>query len=187
MVSNADPLNCWESTSSTKHPNRGERGDPKPDRDNCARIPVLTAIGRERRARIEPAGPEWAAAHEREGPRRIVPTFEIVIFFSIGTEVRRAALKNLPSTAEERRQLGAAGTAVGLGCSIVTSIILFIGGGIALDRWLDTSPIFTLIGVALGLVLAGYQLYELAQIGRTDRAPGAVTRRIQKLPTSRRK
>lgn len=96
-------------------------------------------------------------------------------------------MKNLPSHAEERRQLGAAGTAVGLGCSIVTSIILSIGGGVALDQWADTAPIFTLIGVALGLALAGYQLYELAQIGRTDRAPGVVTRQMQKLPSSRKK
>lgn len=96
-------------------------------------------------------------------------------------------MKNLPSSAEERRQLGAAGTAVGLGCSIVTSIILFIGGGVALDAWTDRSPLFTLIGVALGLIAAGYQLYELAQIGRTDRASGVVTRQIQKLPSSRRK
>jgi F0F1-type ATP synthase assembly protein I len=94
-------------------------------------------------------------------------------------------VKNLPSTDEERRQLGAAGTAVGLGCSIVTSIILFIGGGVLVDEWADTSPVFTLIGVALGLAAAGYQLYELAQIGRSDRKPGVVTRQIQRLPANR--
>ena len=77
-------------------------------------------------------------------------------------------------TPEERRQWGAAGTAAGLGCSIVTSVILFIGGGIALDSWADTSQLFTLIGVALGLVVSAYQLYELAQIGRSDRRPGPV-------------
>lgn len=94
-------------------------------------------------------------------------------------------MQNLPSTDEQRRQLGAAGTAVGLGCSIVTSIILFIGGGVVLDEWADTSPVFTLIGVALGLLAAGYQLYELAQIGRLDRKPGPVTRQIQRLPANR--
>ena len=51
-------------------------------------------------------------------------------------------------TPEQRRQLGAAGTAVGLGCSVVTSVILFIGGGILLDSWLDTSPLFTLIATS---------------------------------------
>ena len=94
-------------------------------------------------------------------------------------------MNNLPSTDEERRQLGAAGTAVGLGCSIVTSIILFIGGGVVLDEWVDTAPVFTLIGVALGLAAAGYQLYELALVGRSDRGPGPVTRQIQRLPAKR--
>lgn len=88
-------------------------------------------------------------------------------------------------TPEERRQWGAAGTAAGLGCSIVTSVILFIGGGVAVDAWADTSPVFTLIGVALGLVVSAYQLYELAQIGRSDRRPGPVTRGIQRLPVPR--
>ena len=96
-------------------------------------------------------------------------------------------MKYLPSSDEERRQLGAAGTALGLGCSIVTSIILWVVGGILLDKWLDTAPIFTLIGIALGLVTAGYQLYELAQVGQKERKPGPVTRQIQKLPGSRRK
>jgi F0F1-type ATP synthase assembly protein I len=96
-------------------------------------------------------------------------------------------VKNLPSTDEERRQLGAAGTALGLGCSIVTSIVIFIAGGVALDEWTNRSPLFTLIGVAIGMILAGYHLYELARVGRTDRAPGPVARQIQRLPSSRRK
>jgi F0F1-type ATP synthase assembly protein I len=96
-------------------------------------------------------------------------------------------VKYLPSNDEERRQLGAAGTALGLGCSIVTSIILFIGGGILLDRWLETEPIFTLIGVALGLLMAGYELYELAMVGQTNRRPGPVTRQLQRVSVKRRK
>lgn len=88
-------------------------------------------------------------------------------------------------TPEERRQWGAAGTAAGLGCSIVASIILLIGGGILVDTRAGTSPVFTLIGVALGLAVSGYQLYELAQIGQSDRKPGPVTRGIQKLPLGR--
>jgi hypothetical protein len=45
--------------------------------------------------------------------------------------------------------------------------LLCIGGGIFLDRWLDTSPVFTLIGMGLGLASAGYSLYELAVLGDT--------------------
>jgi len=63
---------------------------------------------------------------------------------------------------------------------------LFIGGGILLDSWLETSPLFTLIGVALGLIASAYQLYELALVGRSDRGPGPVARQIQKLPAGKR-
>jgi ATP synthase protein I len=78
--------------------------------------------------------------------------------------------------------MSAAGIAAGLGCSIVVSIILCIGGGLALDAWLDRSPLFTLIGVGLGLAAAAYQLYELAMVGRTDRGPGPIARSIARLP-----
>ncbi|MGD9712259.1 MAG: AtpZ/AtpI family protein [Thermomicrobiales bacterium] len=75
----------------------------------------------------------------------------------------------------------AAGVAAGLGCSIVVSIIFCIVGGILLDEWLDTSPWLTLIGVALGLFAAGYQLYELAMLGQKDRQPKVITRQIAKV------
>jgi len=56
----------------------------------------------------------------------------------------------------------AIGAASGLGCSVVASLLLCIGGGILLDKWLGTSPVLTLVGVALGLILSGYLLYQLA-------------------------
>lgn len=80
----------------------------------------------------------------------------------------------------------AAGVASGLGCSIVVTMILLIGGGVALDQWAETAPLFTLLGVALGLVAAGYQLYELTLVGRKDRGAGPVGRQIAKLPVPRR-
>lgn len=58
--------------------------------------------------------------------------------------------------------LQSAGVASGLGCTVVVSLLGCILGGIFLDRWLDTSPILTLTGVAVGLIAAGYTLYELA-------------------------
>jgi ATP synthase protein I len=64
-----------------------------------------------------------------------------------------------------QRDWQAVGAASGLGCTVVVSLLLCIGGGIFLDRWLDTSPIFTLIGMVLGLITAGYTLYELAVLG----------------------
>lgn len=81
-------------------------------------------------------------------------------------------------SADQREQLKQIGVASGLGCSIVVSIIIFIGGGLLLDRQFETSPVLTLIGVAIGLIAAGYQLYELALVGRRDRAPGPLGRRL---------
>ncbi len=62
----------------------------------------------------------------------------------------------------ERQDWRAIGAASGLGCSIVASLLLCIGGGILLDRWLGTSPVLTLVGVVVGLVVSGYLLYKLA-------------------------
>lgn len=72
------------------------------------------------------------------------------------------------------------GVAVSLGFSMVATLVIFIGGGVALDRWQDTAPVFTLIGVALGLFAAGYQLYELALLGRPDRENGPLGRAIER-------
>jgi hypothetical protein len=84
-------------------------------------------------------------------------------------------------TLAEREDVQALGAAQGLGCGIAASLVVFIGLGIFLDQRLDTTPLFILIGVALGLVGAGYQLYELTLIGRKDRKPGplggAISRR----------
>ena len=68
-----------------------------------------------------------------------------------------------------QRDWQAVGAASGLGCTVVVSLLLCIGGGILLDRWLETSPIFTLSGMLLGLFAAGYSLYELAVLGSPER------------------
>jgi ATP synthase protein I len=67
-----------------------------------------------------------------------------------------------------KRDWQAVGAASGLGCTVVVSLLLCIGGGIFLDRWLETSPIFTLSGMMLGLITAGYTLYELAVLGSQE-------------------
>lgn len=72
-------------------------------------------------------------------------------------------------TKETQRDWQAVGAASSLGCSVVVSLLLCIGGGILLDRWLGTSPILTFVGLALGLAAAGYALYELAMIGVPNR------------------
>ncbi len=70
-------------------------------------------------------------------------------------------------------------SALGLGWSIVATLVICIVGGVLLDQVLDTSPLLTLIGVALGLMSAGYLLYELTLIGRKDHESGPIGRRLE--------
>lgn len=84
-------------------------------------------------------------------------------------------------TPEQRAQLATAGTAAGMGCAIAGTIVLCVFGGVLLDQWLDTTPIFILIGVALGLAGAAYQLWELAQLSSKQARVGPVAREIMRL------
>jgi hypothetical protein len=63
---------------------------------------------------------------------------------------------------------------VGIGWYVALSIILGVGGGVLLDGALESDPVFTLLGLVLGLVMAfwgGYvQLRDvLDTISRRDR------------------
>ena len=79
---------------------------------------------------------------------------------------------------EDVKDFRALGAVSGLGCSIVASLVIFIVGGIFVDQFLGTTPILTLIGVAVGLAAAGYQLYELTLINRKDREAGPLGRKL---------
>lgn len=74
-----------------------------------------------------------------------------------------------PLGSTPQRDWQAIGAASSLGCSVVAGLLLCVGGGILLDRWLDTIPVFTLIGVALGIIAAGYSLYELMLLSDPNR------------------
>lgn len=91
-----------------------------------------------------------------------------------------------PDLRQRGKDIRVVGTAVSLGFSMVATLIVLIGGGLLLDRWLDTSPVLTLIGVAVGLIAAGYQLYELALLGRPDRKAGPLGRAMGHRSKSRR-
>ena len=108
---------------------------------------------------------------------------KIVIKFAIGLTVvgNRMCLK--PPTPEEREQLASAGMAWGMGCSIVVSILISILGGILIDRIADMTPVFTLIGVGLGMFLAGYQLWELVQLSSKSARVGPVARQVARVPS----
>ncbi|MGI9253673.1 MAG: AtpZ/AtpI family protein [Thermomicrobiales bacterium] len=62
-----------------------------------------------------------------------------------------------------KSRVNAMGQAVGIGFGIAGALILPIVGGLFLDKWLGKAPIFTLIGVAVGLIAAGYQLVQLGK------------------------
>ncbi len=49
----------------------------------------------------------------------------------------------------------------GLGWYIAFCIVLGVGGGIWLDKKAGTSILFTLIGTALGVVVAFYGMYKM--------------------------
>ncbi|MEZ4520363.1 MAG: AtpZ/AtpI family protein [Thermomicrobiales bacterium] len=78
-----------------------------------------------------------------------------------------------PLGSQTQRDWRMAGAASGIGCTVVISLLICIGGGIFLDRWLGIEPVGVLTGVALGLAAAGYSLYELTVLGDSDR--GIVT------------
>jgi hypothetical protein len=65
------------------------------------------------------------------------------------------------------------------------ALLLCIGGGVLLDRQFGTSPVFTLLGVALGMAAAGYQLWELAKVGNSKAQAGPLTRQLTRLPMAR--
>jgi len=50
-----------------------------------------------------------------------------------------------------------------IGTSIVASIGLAVGSGYLLDKWLRTRPLFLLLGILVGILAAGYTMYDLAQ------------------------
>ena len=64
---------------------------------------------------------------------------------------------------DTRSQSAKMGIAFDLGIRLGISVILGLGGGLLLDSWLHTSPIFTLIGMALGIGAAMYTIWDVAR------------------------
>lgn len=55
------------------------------------------------------------------------------------------------------------GVAFDLGIRLGIAVALGLGGGLLLDSWLGTSPIFTLIGMVLGIGAAMYTIWDVAR------------------------
>lgn len=67
---------------------------------------------------------------------------------------------------EDRPDAGASksiGIAFDLGLRLGIAVILGLGGGLLLDSWLHTSPIFTLVGMLLGIGAAMYTIWDVAR------------------------
>lgn len=68
----------------------------------------------------------------------------------------KAYTSDAPSARSLRDSYGdgmrAAGPYLGLGAQIGGSMILFVGLGLLVDRWLDSSPWGVIVGAALGMV-----------------------------------
>jgi F0F1-type ATP synthase assembly protein I len=57
-------------------------------------------------------------------------------------------------------RIPAAARLLGIGWYLAISIVGGIVGGLLLDGWLDTKPLFTLLGLVLGMVVAFYGAYK---------------------------
>jgi len=69
------------------------------------------------------------------------------------------------------RGFGAGYAIVGAGFQFAFAILLFLGGGVLLDRWLGTRPVFTLLGVAIGLG-AGFYVFMVRVTAESRRGDG---------------
>ena len=60
-----------------------------------------------------------------------------------------------------RRDLTTVLQFLGLGWYVALCLLAGIAGGIWLDRRLESLPVLTLLGLALGLITAGYGTYKM--------------------------
>ena len=56
-----------------------------------------------------------------------------------------------PDESPEGRGFGAGYAIVAAGFQLAFAVLVFLGAGVLVDRWLHTRPVFTLIGVLVGL------------------------------------
>ena len=96
--------------------------------------------------RFDRADREWARRWADEAPLDEDPT-----------EPPGPGYENKEVTAEVVRDsyghgMAAAGPHLGFGMQLAAGMLFFVGAGVAVDRWLGTTPWGVLIGAALGMV-----------------------------------
>lgn len=55
------------------------------------------------------------------------------------------------------------GLVLDLGVRLGLSVVIGVVGGVLLDNWLGTSPIFTLLGIVVGVGAAMYSIWDVAR------------------------
>ncbi len=63
--------------------------------------------------------------------------------------------------AERANRLAAAMSLIGIGWFLAASIVGGVVGGLLLDGWLHTKPVFTLLGLFGGLTVAFFGTYQM--------------------------
>jgi ATP synthase protein I len=72
------------------------------------------------------------------------------------------AQSNDRGTAPDGQRPANWGIAFDLGVRLGAAVVIGLGGGLLVDSWLHTSPIFTLIGMVLGIGAAMYTIWDVA-------------------------
>jgi len=79
-------------------------------------------------------------------------------------------------TPSDRSRMGAVGQAVGIGFAVAVGLVLPILLGVVLDSRTGRGPLFVLIGLAVGLAIAGWELVRLTRMSQAiPKAPDAVS------------
>ena len=92
------------------------------------------------------------------------------------TEPPGPGYQNKEVTAEVVRDsygkgMTAAGPHLGFGMQLAAGMLLFVGAGIVVDRWLDTSPWGVLAGASLGMVGIMYMVVRFAREADAAKRP----------------
>jgi F0F1-type ATP synthase assembly protein I len=70
-----------------------------------------------------------------------------------GTEERPSPVQRPPNW----------GLLIDLGFRLGLSVVIGVVGGVLVDNWLGTKPIFTLLGVVVGIGAAMYSIWDVAR------------------------
>jgi ATP synthase protein I len=69
-----------------------------------------------------------------------------------------------PRNGKRGRPAPGVGLVFDLGLRLAISVVLGLGAGLLLDNWLRTSPVFTLIGMVVGIGAAMYTIWDVARL-----------------------